>query len=312
MSKKTALVGYTGFVGSNLCRSASFDFLANSKNVQQLYGVRPDVLIYAGVTGTKWYANTHKEYDEAIIRAAEENIVKIAPKKLVLISTVDVYSSIDDVTEETPIEVAKLHTYGKNRYMLEKWTEENIEDYHIVRLPAIYGENLKKNFIYDLIHLVPYTLTKDRMDAIITNYSDISSYYRLNVDKNFELIPLEKGEYRKLREIFAEIPMNALSFTNSESSYQFLNLATVWKYIETVIKEQIRTINLVTEPIAAEEVFEYIYHDKFRNDTVNRINYNLKSIYADSIVGHGKQYYGDKDAVLYDLEKFVRQEIEKL
>lgn len=80
MSKKTALVGYTGFVGSNLCRSASFDFLANSKNVQQLYGVRPDVLIYAGVTGTKWYANTHKEYDEAIIRAAEENIVKIAPK----------------------------------------------------------------------------------------------------------------------------------------------------------------------------------------------------------------------------------------
>ena len=123
---------------------------------------------------------------------------------------------------------------------------------------------------------------------------------------------MEKGEYRKLRDIFAEIPMNALSFTNSESSYQFLNLATVWKYIETVIKEQIRTINLVTEPIAAEEVFEYIYHDKFRNDTVNRINYNLKSIYADSIVGHGKQYYGDKDAVLYDLEKFVRQEIEKL
>lgn len=52
MSKKTALVGYTGFVGSNLCRSASFDFLANSKNVQQLYGVKPDVLIYAGVTGT--------------------------------------------------------------------------------------------------------------------------------------------------------------------------------------------------------------------------------------------------------------------
>ena len=36
MSKKTALVGYTGFVGSNLCRSASFDFLANSKNVQLL------------------------------------------------------------------------------------------------------------------------------------------------------------------------------------------------------------------------------------------------------------------------------------
>lgn len=142
MSKKTALVGYTGFVGSNLCRSASFDFLANSKNVQQLYGVRPDVLIYAGVTGTKWYANTHKEYDEAIIRAAEENIVKIAPKKLVLISTVDVYSSIDDVTEETPIEVAKLHTYGKNRYSLKSGPEENIEDYHIVLLTMQYMEKI--------------------------------------------------------------------------------------------------------------------------------------------------------------------------
>ena len=38
--KTKALVGYTGFVGSNLYASASFEAVYNSKNVTDAYGTK--------------------------------------------------------------------------------------------------------------------------------------------------------------------------------------------------------------------------------------------------------------------------------
>ena len=46
-----ALVGYTGFVGSNIYAAGkdAIDCVYNSKNVQEAYGTAPDLLIYAGM-----------------------------------------------------------------------------------------------------------------------------------------------------------------------------------------------------------------------------------------------------------------------
>ena len=44
-----SLVGYTGFVGSNIVQCGNFDNLYNSKDVEQGYGSSPDLLVYAGV-----------------------------------------------------------------------------------------------------------------------------------------------------------------------------------------------------------------------------------------------------------------------
>ena len=45
-----ALVGYTGFVGSNICAVAGKEIEAvyNSKNIEEAFGTCPDLLIYAG------------------------------------------------------------------------------------------------------------------------------------------------------------------------------------------------------------------------------------------------------------------------
>ena len=44
----TALVGYTGFVGSNIYAAADRQIQAvyNSKNIEGAYGTRPELLIY--------------------------------------------------------------------------------------------------------------------------------------------------------------------------------------------------------------------------------------------------------------------------
>ena len=54
-----ALVGYTGFVGSNIYAAAGdqIDAVYNSKNIENAFGTNPDVLIYAGLRAEKYLAN---------------------------------------------------------------------------------------------------------------------------------------------------------------------------------------------------------------------------------------------------------------
>ena len=110
------LVGYTGFVGSSLYTPERFDRAYNTKNIESAYGTKPDLLVYSGLRAEKYLANQAPERDMELILQAEENISRISPKKLVLISTVDVFKAPDGVQESTGIQTEGLHPYGYNRY----------------------------------------------------------------------------------------------------------------------------------------------------------------------------------------------------
>ena len=71
------LVGYTGFVGSNIYAAGRFDAVYNSKNIKEAYGTKPDLLVYAGLRAEKYLANNAPEKDMELIVQAEENISKI-------------------------------------------------------------------------------------------------------------------------------------------------------------------------------------------------------------------------------------------
>ena len=116
---KDVLVGYSGFVGSNIEAKHNFDGLYDSRNVEEAYGTNPELLVYSGVPAQKFIANKFPEEDFRIIEGAIENIKKINPKKIVLISTIDIYKNPIDVDEDSNIDVNDLQPYGKNRYYLE-------------------------------------------------------------------------------------------------------------------------------------------------------------------------------------------------
>ena len=121
-----ALVGYTGFVGSNIYAAGDFDAVYNSKNIEDAFGTNPDLLVYAGLRAEKYLANNFPEKDMELIYQAQENITKIGPKKLVLISTIDVFKNPNGADENTEIDTDNLHAYGLNRYRLEQWVRKNI------------------------------------------------------------------------------------------------------------------------------------------------------------------------------------------
>ena len=144
---RRALVGYTGFVGSNICAGEKFEGLYNSKNIGEAYGTNPDLLVYAGLRAEKYLANHEPDKDLELIRQAEENILKINPKKLVLISTVDVLKNPAGADENTEIDTEGLNAYGANRYVLEQFVRKQYPEALIIRLPGLFGKNIKKNFI---------------------------------------------------------------------------------------------------------------------------------------------------------------------
>ena len=183
----TALVGYTGFVGGNIYSAAGGQIQAvyNSKNVAEAYGTRPDLLIYAGLRAEKYLADHAPERDMALIRQAEENIERIAPGKLVLIST---------------IHTDGLHAYGYDRYQLECWVRERYPDALIVRLPALFGKGMKKNFLYDLIHVVPSMLRAEKFEELAARDNGLERYYKLQ-DNGFYKVDVADADRGALKEI---------------------------------------------------------------------------------------------------------------
>ena len=300
------LVGYSGFVGSNLCIEEKFDGLYDSKNVQESYGLHPELLVYSGVPAQKFLANEFPEKDFEIIKGAINNIKSIKPKRIVLISTIDVYKNPINVDEDFEIDTNDLQPYGKNRYYLEEWVKNNFDEYLIVHLPGLYGKNIKKNFIYDLIHIIPNILKKEKYEELIKKDNFIQKYYDLQ-DNGFYKCKdnLSKTEIRELKTYFTEIGFNALNFTDSRASYQFYNLSFLWEHITKALDNNIKILNLAVEPIKIEELYEYITGKKFVNQLSNNIpEYNFKTKY-DKIFGGKNGYIINKEFILEDIKKFV-------
>lgn len=301
-----ALVGYTGFVGSNIYEAAGseIDAVYNSKNIEEAYGTNPDLLIYAGLRAEKYLANNAPEKDMELIYQAEENIEKIGPKKLVLISTIDVFKVPKGVDENSAIDTENLHAYGYDRYQLELWVRKKYPDALIIRLPGLFGKNIKKNFIYDFINVIPSMLKKEKFEKFSKKDSDFKKFYTMQ-DNGFYKVNVSEGDKEMLKSKFRKLGFSALNFTDSRSVYQFYNLAHLWKDINTALDAGIRLWHPATQPVSAGEVYEYLTGEKFVNELGGTpADYDCKTVYSEKFSGRNG-YIADKSAVLEEIKEFI-------
>lgn len=298
-------MGYTGFVGSNILEKGDFDGCFNTKNIQDAYGSKPELLIYSGLRAEKFLANNDPEQDMKLIYEAEENIRKIAPKKLVLISTVDVFRNPQGVDENSEIETEGLHPYGFNRYQLELWARENFADSLIVRLPGLFGKNIKKNFIYDMIHIIPSMLKREKMDELLMKDSDLMDFYSPQGNGFFKVESLDMKQRELLKEKFMNLGFSALNFTDSRSRYQFYNLSHLWDDILVALEHDVHLWHPATEPIEAGELYAYVTGKSFSNEIVcSPARYDYRTIHS-SLFGGKDGYISDKKRIMDEIRKFI-------
>lgn len=302
-----ALVGYTGFVGSNICMHGKIDYLFNSKNISKAYGLRPDLLIYAGLRAEKYLANHVPEKDMDLIIEAEDNIRRIEPKKLVLISTIDVFKNPVEVDENSEIDCLNLQPYGFNRYQLECWVRENFEDALIIRLPGLFGVNLKKNFIYDFINPIPNMLNFKKMEELLANESELKKFYKLQDNGFYKCKELTQNEHEMLHRKFDALGFSALNFTDSRSTYQFYPLKRLWEDIQIALENDIRLWHPATEPVSISELHMYLTGKEFRNILDGPpVNYDCKTRYANIFDGVHGRYIADKKQIMEAIAQFVK------
>lgn len=157
-----ALIGHTGFVGSNLLTQTDFSHRFHRANIATIAEQSYDLVVCAGVQATKWWANKNPDEDRQGIEALKKNLKNVKTERFVLLSTIDVYENSHSQTDEATPPPPGIQPYGAHRLALEAWVRESFSNTLIVRLPALFGPGLKKNIIFDL-------LTDNQTDKIIPN-----------------------------------------------------------------------------------------------------------------------------------------------
>ena len=132
-------------------RQASFEGLYNSTNIEDIAGRSYDVIVCSGAPAEKWKANKEPDRDREVLGRLTDALVRAEARKVVLISTVDVYPVPSGVDEATVIDEEQAQPYGKHRRELERAIAARF-DTLIVRLPGLFGTGLKKNIIFDFLH----------------------------------------------------------------------------------------------------------------------------------------------------------------
>lgn len=133
-----ALIGYTGFVGNILKKDIIDCDYYNTKNINEINGKVYDTIFCCGISGVRWLANQNEKKDLEQINNLLTNLKLVKQcNNFILISTIAIY---DD------------EPYGKNRRYAEDEILDIFDDVYIFRLPSVYGDGLKKNLLFDLLH----------------------------------------------------------------------------------------------------------------------------------------------------------------
>jgi nucleoside-diphosphate-sugar epimerase len=151
-SQANAIIGHTGFVGSNLIKYIDFEFKFNSKNINDIVNHKYDLLICSAPSATKWIINKNPDEDIENINKIFDLLKKTSFEKIILLSSIDVYGyeTSKNLNENNYVDNKNNHNYGINRIYFENLITNTFEKSKVIRLPGLFGDGLKKNILFDI------------------------------------------------------------------------------------------------------------------------------------------------------------------
>lgn len=147
---RTALIGYTGFVGSNIARRHDFDDTYNTSNLHEIEGREYALVVSAAGRADSHRINQAPDEDRAELDAYATTLSTVSIGRLVHVSTVCVYDGDTERCDENTVsDPSTLTPYGANRLHLERTLSERFDTLSL-RLPQLFGPGIKKGLVYDL------------------------------------------------------------------------------------------------------------------------------------------------------------------
>lgn len=313
-----ALIGHTGFVGSNILKKADFDLLYNSENISDIHNQNLQMLVCAGAPGSMAEANKNKNFDRQNIDELVKSISKSRSQRLILISTIGVFEDFSAFNDETSEDFEMALAYGANRRYLEESIKNSATKTHIIRLPSLFGKGLKKNFIFDLLNPVPSFLTIEKFEQLefLISHEDkkLLKFYEINLETGFfnlnrKLLNVSSTKDRLVR-VLNDMRSTSIFFHSHKTTYQFYNLNNLWSDISKIIQNDIDIMHLSTEPVSTSDIFESFFFKDMPITDAHIHNENMiskNSHFWDSKNGFIKS----KEEVLDQLSNFYLNESNK-
>lgn len=306
-----ALLGHTGFVGGNLLGQHAFGARFNSRTIGDAAGARFGTVVCAAAPATMWAANREPEKDRAVIDDLIRRLHQIRAERFVLISTIAVLADPAAGADEGTEHFEEANAYGRNRRLLEMAAAALFPRCHILRLPALYGTGLKKNFIYDLINPVPSFLTDAKYSelaaalprpakAALANAYYWSDEVRMHVCDRSRC---DSGERTILASALARTGFTAVNFTHPDSTFQFYGLDRLWSDIECATEAGLPVLHLAPQPLRAGTVHLAVTGRPMTETSARPVHEDMRTRHA-SLWGRTDGYVRGRDSVLNDLRAF--------
>jgi len=226
---KIGILGYNGFVGNAVYnyfkKVYNTDVVGISKNDQPIEYL--DVLINCAGTSKKYYAEKNPNEDETACKNLIFKIYTIKCNSIIHISSIDALN--------TNI------VYGRNKLWVEDTIKGISNNWSIIRLSGLVGNNLKKNVVYDIannnkiwvsensvynyinINLLPIVINKH----IKTDNKNVTFNYASSKNisaKEIATIFNKNIEYGDREEFYDSIDINYIkNLIKVHSSYYYIN-----------------------------------------------------------------------------------------
>lgn len=261
-------------------------------------------------------ANRNPSRDLAKLEALMDCLDTLQSRRFVLISTIAVLANFADGPDESAALYESKIAYGRNRRALEVFCAGRFTNCMIVRLPALYGAGLRKNFIFDLLNPVPSLLPQARLEELravlpAPQFIRLASHYRssdlpgfLKLDRD----ALNAYEDRPiLEEALTASGYAAVGFHNPSTTYQYYDTRRLWADINVGIKAGLTEVHLATEPVAASTIHKRLTGRPMPDSNARIHREDMHTRHSD-LWGRSGSYLETADVTLAQLEAFYDRE----
>jgi hypothetical protein len=257
------LIGHTGFVGGALLRQTRFDACFNSANIAAIERQAFGTLVCAAAPGSMVEANRAPERDKAAIEALIARLDRVEAERFVLVSSIAVLADFAGRDDEGTQAYQQELAYGRHRRMLEAFVETRFPASLIVRLPALFGVGLRKNFLFDLLNPVPSMLTEAKRNALVEVLDDDLSPWLEALyapDAATGLLKLDRAALdadprrAAMEAALGAMGATATQFHHRETTYQYYDTSRLWQDIGIALEAGLTHLHLAPEPLAAADI----------------------------------------------------------
>ncbi|MBI1291921.1 sugar nucleotide-binding protein [bacterium] len=312
---KDALIGATGFVGAHLAGQHEFPALFNSRNIDSAREMAFELVVCAAAPGSMFEANRFADSDRQRVEKLISNLACIKAKRFVLISTVAVFEGFRAEAEEAA-NFEKVVAYGRHRRELEVFCAEHFPSCLVVRLPALFGAGLKKNFLFDILNPMPTMLPISRFEEMSAGFPlhlrrDLATIYGWNEALAMFVIDRDAleglGRRAEHDRAVKDAGFAAELFTSPESCFQFYDMNRIWSDISLCLAAGLELAHFAPPPLQASAVYAELTGRPMPESSARVHREDMRTRHA-GLWGASNPYFETTADVRYRLRRFLEAE----